>query len=247
MESLESIFKNSSSRLKTIFGVPDAPDPEFSLVTNLPDNIPGALLYKIGEDKAKIGISKQFYEEAKNTRLQELLWTVQEEVAHFYHHHINRPVWDEMGRIEHAQIAGTWTEDNRRILELKNLTEFVARLAGYYVGVPPQDGKELMNIWEKLKEGAKPYTKSVEEFDEYCVNNPSYSKLLYYGVNRILGCILGDRIALNTEEGFLPIPELVQGFAKANSFQEASDVYAKLYPDKENEVQTLTEQFFQAA
>lgn len=238
---LDLEFRNAARRLKNIFGVPNAPDPTGRIKDDLPFGYDSCLFYTPLKDEVDIFVVSSLMEPKNSQRLS---WVINEETSHFCHHLVNRVVWDEMGEIEFIHNNGDTGYKHLRLLELTNLTEFVARLGAYYNGVPPMDGDDLITLWRELKAEVA-HIKRPQDLEDYCKSKPDYADKLYPIIRRFWGCMLGDSVATTTERDFLPRLELIQGVAKAKSFREAADVFDTEYPRLENQIRKVAEQYFE--
>ncbi|HLF54940.1 MAG TPA: hypothetical protein VI612_04420 [Candidatus Nanoarchaeia archaeon] len=234
-KELSDLVLEKSERIQPVFGIV-APPPRIEIRTDIPqdDVMAGAsacFAYQMGTNDRCIWVDAGWYE-ANKTNIEEVHWAIAEETAHYCHHNINFPLWDETADIETRQMKKKWKHGNHRIWELKNLAEMVARIGGMYAGLPPPDFGKMMSVWDKIMEMLKGM-RGPEEIDAYCEANPVFGRALYHTANRVWGCHIGDMISRQSEVHCLPKPELVRGLARCSTFREAAEVYFSFYPEKD--------------
>jgi len=248
--TLEEFSSYIASRIKPLFKLENSQDPKLEFMTPEYEPFckysPAFFGYEIGKDEASILVSKKWHDEQKNNVKEIGLW-LSEETGHYYHHAVNRQLFDETAQIENAQNAGTWNNGNSRILELKNLSELVARLAAGYTTFIHGDVEELRLTFNLLHAEAKEAgVFTGEQLDEFCKKNPEYAKKLYHVTNRIHGCVLAEEIITDSIKYklSLPKPELVHALAKCRSFKEAAEAYESVCPERKNIIKEISDSYF---
>lgn len=233
MEDLTALVDSLAGQIMPVFGLSvSAPKIKLVNVAELigeanSEAMPACIEYKKGVDETSICVSPDWYKKLGYSR--EVIWALSEEISHHCHNKIKRVLWDEALSIAEMQHAGTWTQGNRRILEIKNLIELVGRIGGYHGGMTPPDVSQTLAKWEELMRKAP---QTFEHFENLCENNDKFASAVYYLSNRVWGCHIGDIIAFDSETHLLPKPKLVQALAKCASFLQVAETYRRMYPKK---------------
>jgi hypothetical protein len=134
-------------------------------------------------------------------------------------------------------------------LEIDNLTEFIARMAGLAseVGLPSDFGKTI-DAWRELVR--IPRARSKKALERFTKTHPDYAKSLSYASGRVWGtgladCFVGPK---GIRKSIPRYRKILRDLTQCDTFGEAADVFEKYMPGSEQarEVRVIQEKLFSA-
>jgi len=221
-----------------IFGV-EAELPQVKFLKGLP-GITG-FAYTKNEGEEHIAVDPNYND--RPNAMVDLVWGMTEELSHFCHYMLNRDLF--MRKIDLTENPNV--KDNNELLEMDNLTEFIARMGGLASDfVSPPDFGMTMDAWLKLRKATRATSK--KGFERYVKQHPDYAKMVSYASARVWGTGLADAFAgiEGIKKNIPKYRKILRALTQCDTFDEAADVFEKYMPGSEQarELRFVKEKLF---
>lgn len=228
-ETLESLLFQIWPKVRGVFGVVLEP-PIWKFKDHLLESVPTAHGYH-PQKGSFIAINPKTYCQIPITTL---IWGLKEESAHFCHSALNPGLFRESYELFLSDRTLDEQEiriRNRRLLEITNLKEGIARLGGLLSGMPlPPDYGHGQELLEETIEGTPIWTIAPprEEMDEE--TERFYDQGLFVAstsAGRYIGIDIADKIYVPHSRNY----SLLRKSARVNSFSKWADVLEEDLPE----------------
>jgi hypothetical protein len=217
-----------TSRVRRAFGHTTGflPRAEYSDGKDFPHSEASAALMidSTGRTPPKVLVKEAWFSTADEIQRT---WALCEEMAHYLHFVANPDLFAESFAL-HSKPRDP--KEQLRLLETKNIIEFMGRAGGFYGGVVPNDFNQTLAAYHQIcsTSGAT----SPEELDLQLRADPRFKEDLLVVAMRVWGTTVADKL-VGIDKGFLPSYEFLRTVAKASAFEQIGDRIVEYYPSSE--------------